>query len=189
MREFPHNQFSEATVSVCVSIGVCAALGVNHITPFRATHSVGELCKWDLLMNVFFHHIQVQSKYASYAHLGSPFTAPVCQAFRLNENIHGLNHARHPLLTSCRNTVRHGCYVEGNLENPQLRPTNEPSTLSLSEAELPPQSQFRENVQKYEKLWGAFWFLLASWTAGNTRKNREMHGIFFRIDLWKKRIS
>lgn len=68
-------------------------------------------------MNIFFHHIQVQSNYAIYAHLASLFTATVCQAFVLNENIHGLNHAWHPLLTSCRNTVKHGCYAAGNLEN------------------------------------------------------------------------
>lgn len=68
-------------------------------------------------MNVFAHHIEVQSNHTIYAHLASPFTAPVCQAFRLNENIHRQNHAWHPLLTSCRNTAKHGCYAAGNLEN------------------------------------------------------------------------
>lgn len=70
-------------------------------------------------MNVFSHRIQVQSNYAIYAHLASLFTVPVCQAFRLNENIPGQNHAWHPTLTSCRNTAKHGCYAAGNAENPQ----------------------------------------------------------------------
>lgn len=70
-------------------------------------------------MNVFAHHIQVQSNYAIYAHLASLFTILVCQAFRVNENIHRQNHAWHPLLTSCRNTVKHDCYAAGNAENPQ----------------------------------------------------------------------
>ena len=104
-------------VCVCVSLCVCVCVLIADPAMRPSPPLRSEQCKLDLLMNVFSHHIQVQSKYAIYAHLASPFTAPVCQAFRLNENIHRHNHVRHPLLTSCRNTARHGCYAEGNLEN------------------------------------------------------------------------
>lgn len=102
-----------ACVCVCVLI---ADPQPRHVPPRR----LYEQCKLDPLMNVFSRRIQAQSNYAVYGHLASPFTAAVCQAFTLNENIHRHNHAWHPLLTSCRNTARHDCYAAGNLGNLRL---------------------------------------------------------------------
>lgn len=98
---------------LCVSACMCVNCGPS--AQPRASRC--ERCELDPLMNVFPHHVQVQSNYAFYAHLASPFTAPVCQAFRLNENIHRRNHAWHPPLTSCRNPAKHGSYAPRNLEN------------------------------------------------------------------------
>ncbi|MEQ2234650.1 hypothetical protein ILYODFUR_033710 [Ilyodon furcidens] len=103
--------------------------GVNYRPSAR--RCLCEQCKLDLLMNVFSHRIQVQSNYAIYAHLASLFTIPVCQAFRVNENIHGQNHAWHPLLTSCRNTAKHDCYAAGNAENPRALANQRSRTFTV----------------------------------------------------------
>lgn len=118
---------------MCICARTCCCL-LQALGP--AVCLLCEKCKLDPLMNVFFHHIRVQSKYAIYAHLGCLFTDLVCQAFRPNENLDGQNRARHPLLTSCRSTARHGCYAVGNAENLQA-PTDERFQLSpLSDSSL-----------------------------------------------------
>lgn len=118
-------------------------------------------------MNVFSHRIQVQSNYAIYAHLASLFTVPVCQAFSLNENIPGQNHAWHPLLTSCRSTAKRGCYAAGNAENPQALVDERAPTFSVIRIMTdgnPSNSSLCEMLKNISALRGLFFVLLAKRT-------------------------